>query len=365
MEERFTLSVICPTLIGREGDLATLQWLVKETKCGQGRVAFVSGEAGVGKSRLITETAHFAEQQGFFHLQGHCFQTDSALPYAPFLDLLRSYMMSSSPEQITQEWEPIAPELLRLLPEVRGLIPAFASVLPLPALDPQQEKHRLFGAMTHFFTWLATRQPLLLVVEDLHWCDDIGLEYVFHLARHAARLPLFLLLSYRNDEVSVRLRHWLAAFDRGHLAQEVVLARLSRDDVDAMLQAIFALHASLHTGLLESIYALTDGNPFFIEEVLKSLIASGEIAARNGVWERTLLLGTHRHRPPIPRSVQDAVHQRSEHLTPLAQQLLTLAAVAGRRFDFSVLRSILHLDEQQMLPLVKELMEAQFIVEES
>src|SRR6266567_1055277 len=365
MEERFTRSVICPTLIGREGDLATLQWLVEETKCGQGRVAFVSGEAGVGKSRLITETAHFAEQQGFFDLQGQCFQTDSALPYAPFLDLLRSYMMASTPEQIVQEWEPIAPELLRLLPEVRGLIPAFASVLPLPALDPQQEKRRLFGAMTHFCTRLVTRQPLLLVVEDLHWCDDIGLECLFHLARHTARLPLFLLLSYRNDEVSARLRHWLATFDRGHLAQEVVLARLSLVDVDAMLQAIFALHASLHTGLLGSIYALTDGNPFFIEEVLKSLVASGEIAARNGVWERTLLLGTHQHRPPIPRSVQDAVHQRSEHLTPLAQQLLTLAAVAGRRFDFSVLRSILHLDEQQMLPLVKELMEAQFIVEES
>ena len=365
MQERFTLSVICPTLIGREGDLAALQWLVEETKRGQGRVAFVSGEAGVGKSRLITEAAHKARQQGFFHLQGHCFQTDNALPYAPFLDLLRSYMMSSTPEQIAQEWEAIAAELLRLLPEVRGLIPAFASVLPLPALDPQQEKRRLFGAMTHFFTRLATRQPLLLVVEDLHWCDDIGLECVFHLARQTARLPLFLLLSYRNDEVSVRLRHWLAAFDRGHLSHEVVLARLSRDDVDAMLQAIFALHSSTQTGLLESIYTLTDGNPFFIEEVLKSLLASGEIAARNGVWERTLLLGTHQHRPPIPRSVQDAVHQRSEHLTPLAQQLLTLAAVAGRRFDFSVLRSILQVDEPEMLPLVKELMEAQFIVEES
>src|SRR5438034_6780146 len=98
MQERFTLSVICPILIGRAGGLAALQGLVEETKRGQGRVAFVSGEAGVGKSRLITETAHKARQHGFFHLQGHCFQADSALPYAPFLDLLRSYMMSSTPE---------------------------------------------------------------------------------------------------------------------------------------------------------------------------------------------------------------------------------------------------------------------------
>src|SRR6266702_2947598 len=331
MEERFTRSVICPTLIGREGDLATLQWLVEETKCGQGRVAFVSGEAGVGKSRLITETAHFAEQQGFFDLQGQCFQTDSALPYAPFLDLLRSYMMASTPEQIVQEWEPIAPELLRLLPEVRGLIPAFASVLPLPALDPQQEKRRLFGAMTHFCTRLVTRQPLLLVVEDLHWCDDIGLECLFHLARHTARLPLFLLLSYRNDEVSARLRHWLATFDRGHLAQEVVLARLSLVDVDAMLQAIFALHASLHTGLLGSIYALTDGNPFFIEEVLKELMEAQFIVeesedrfsfrhalTRQAIYSKLLI----RERKALHRTLAETIE--ALHPSAFAQEALVV-----------------------------------------
>ncbi|MBA2285189.1 MAG: AAA family ATPase [Ktedonobacteraceae bacterium] len=365
MEDRFARSVICPTLIGREDDLAVLQRFVEEAKHGDGQVAFVSGEAGVGKSRLMAETAHFSDQQGFLHLQGHCFQTDSVLPYAPFLDLLHFYMLSVTPEQIAQEWEPIASELLGLMPELRKLIPSFASVSPLPALDPQQEKRRLFAAITHFLTQLATRQPLLLIVEDLHWCDEISLECLFQLARHTVHLPLFLLLSYRNDEVSVRLRHWLAAFDREHLSHEVVLVRLSRDEVDAMLQAIFALHASMHTGLSESIYALTDGNPFFIEEVLKSLIVSGEIASRNGVWERTLLLGAHKQRPLIPRSVQDTVQQRSEQLTPLAQQLLTLAAVAGRRFDFSLLQSILQLDEEQMLLLVKELLEAQFVVEES
>jgi predicted ATPase len=100
MEERSTLSVICPTLIGREDDLAALQQFVEKTKYGYGQLAFVSGEAGVGKSRLIAETAHFARQQGFFHLEGHCFQSDDSLPYAPFLDLLRSYIAYLTPEQI-------------------------------------------------------------------------------------------------------------------------------------------------------------------------------------------------------------------------------------------------------------------------
>src|SRR5205085_10107 len=145
------------------------------------------------------------------------------LPYAPFLDLLRSHILPSAPEQ---DWEPIAPEIVRLLPEVRGLIPAFASVLPLPPLDPQQEKRRLFAAITYCMSRLAGRQPLLVIMEDLHWCDDISLECLLHLARHTAHLPLLLLLSYRNDEVSVRLRHWLAAFDREHHTPEIVLTRL-------------------------------------------------------------------------------------------------------------------------------------------
>jgi predicted ATPase/DNA-binding NarL/FixJ family response regulator len=365
MEEPSTFSVLCPILIGRSDEFAMLLQLAAETGHGQRRVAFVSGEAGVGKSRLVAETAHVAGKEGFLRLQGHCFQTDRSQPFAPFLDLLREYATTRTPEQITREWGRDALEFVRLLPEVAGLAPAFASLAPPPVIDAQQEKRRLFAALTHFFTLQAARQSLLIVIEDLHWCDDISLECLYHLAHSSARLPILILLTYRSDEVSASLRHWLATFDRAHLAQDVVLGRLSRAEVDAMLQTIFALHSSTHTGLLESIYELTDGNPFYIEEMLKSLIASGEIAPRNGAWERTQLLGAHRRRPPIPRAIQDVVYQRSSGLTPRAQQLLTLAAVAGRRFDYTLLQSLLQLQEREMLLLVGELMEAQLVVEES
>ena len=104
------------------------------------------------------------------------------------------------------------------------------------------------------------------------------------------------------------------------------MQRLTRPEVDVMLQAIFAMHEAVPTGLLESMYALTEGNPFFIEEVLKSLIATGEITNREGVWQRTLLFGTHTRHPSIPRSVQDAVYQRIKQLSAPARQVLTLAA---------------------------------------
>jgi len=203
--------------------------------------------------------------------------------------------------------------------------------------------------LLHFFTQQTTHQPLLFIIEDLHWSDDTSLELLLYLARGCTHLPIFFVLTYRSDEVSPELRHYLAEFDREHLAQDFSLKRLARANVDAMLQAIFAMHQAAHTGLVESMYLLTEGNPFFVEEVLKSLIATGEITWRDGVWERTLLFGTHTRSPSIPRSVQDVVYQRTKQLSVPARQALTLAAVAGRRFDLTILRQVMHADESHML----------------
>ncbi len=357
--------IVCPVLIGRATDLIALQVLIDQTKQSEGQVALISGEAGIGKSRLVAEAKTYAASQGFLSLQGSCFQTDSAFPYAPFLDLLRSYFSGSSPVTGHHDLTPFAQELSRFLPDMTPLIPERTSLIVPSSLDPQQEKRRLFALLLHFFTEQVAHQPLLFIVEDLHWSDDTSLELLLYLARGCTHLPIFFVLTYRSDEVSPELRHCLAEFDREHLAQDFSLQRLARADVDAMLGAIFAMHQAMHTGLVESIYALTEGNPFFIEEVLKSLIATGEIASKDGVWERTLLFGTHTRQPSIPHSVQDAVYQRTKQLSAPARQVLILAAVAGRRFDLTILQQVVHADESHMLVLVKELVAAQFVTEEA
>jgi DNA-binding CsgD family transcriptional regulator len=357
--------IVCPVLIGRAADLTALYVLVDQAKRGEGQVALISGEAGIGKSRLVTEAKAYASSQGFIPLQGNCFQTDSAFPYAPFLDLLRSYFSNSSLVTGHHDLAPFAQELSQFLPDVTPLIPESTPLAVPSAPDPQQEKRRLFALLLHFFTQQATRQPLLFIVEDLHWSDDTSLELLLYLARGCRHLPILFVLTYRSDEVSPELRHSLAEFDREHLAQDFSLQRLARADVDAMLGAIFAMHQAMHTGLVESMYALTEGNPFFIEEVLKSLIATGEIASKDGVWERTLLFGTHTRHLSIPRSVQDAVYQRTKQLSTPARQVLILAAVAGRRFDLTILQQVVHADESHMLVLMKELVAAQFVTEEA
>src|SRR5262245_37197126 len=119
-------------------------------------------------------------------------------------------------------------------------------------------------SLTHFFTGLATKQPVLLTVEDLHWSDETSLEFLHHLARRCAHHPLLLVLTYRNDDMHPGLSTWLAQLDREHLAHEFSLTPLSRSEVDAMLRAIFDLQRPMPASTLDTIYGLTEGNPFFI-----------------------------------------------------------------------------------------------------
>jgi DNA-binding CsgD family transcriptional regulator/Flp pilus assembly protein TadD len=360
MKASFHQPVVCPVLIGRTPDLALLQLSLEQVKSGKGQVALLCGEAGIGKSRLVTEIKTEAFAQGFQLLQGNCFPTDLSFPYAPLLDLLRSVFLTSSTAQVEALMGPFAREFAPLLPDVIHLFPGLTVLPPLPSLDPEQEKRRLFAALAHFFLSQAAERPLLLVVEDLHWSDDTSLELLQYVARRCATQPLLVLLTYRSDEIRPTLSHWLAELDREHLGQEVALTRLTRSETGAMLGAIFDQGRPVQAEFLDAIYTLTEGNPFFIEEILKSLITAGEISYAHGAWDRKPLGELH-----IPRSIADAVHQRSDHLSESARQVLVLAAVAGRRFDFAILQQMTHHDEQQLLTLMKELMSAQLVVEES
>ncbi len=346
-----------PILIGRERERATLSALIHEVKQGRGQVLLLSGEAGIGKSRLLAEGKRQAFEQRFLVLQGTCFPTDRSSPYAPVLDLLSTSqtqdLLSLSPPAPS----PLARELARLFP---GQLDHASSEPASPASEPEQDKRRLFVALSQLFTGVADTRPVLLAFEDLHWSDETSLEFLHYLARRCAAHPLLLVLTYRHDEMQPGLSNWLAQLDREHLAQEFVLTRLSRSEVDSMLRAIFDREQTMPASILEAIYELTEGNPFFIEEVLKSLITAGVIGSAREAWE-----GQTWNELPIPRSIHGAVQQRLAQVSDAARQVVTLAAVAGRRFDFAFLQQITHLEELELLRLMKELIAAQLVVEES
>jgi predicted ATPase len=245
-------------------------------------------------------------------LQGNCFPADLTFPYAPLLDLLRSFFAHPVPSSIQVDRDTLARDLFPLLPELVS-----DPKIPALPLEPEQEKRRLFAVMANFFIRLSTQCPVLLIIEDIHWGDDTSLDFLHFLARHALSQRILLLVTYRHDEVRSAAGSWLAQLDRQRLAQEIRLVHFSRSDVDAMLSAIFDqrrmaidMRRFVHGDLLDTIFTLTEGNPFFVEETLTSLIVAGDIFYADGYWKRTAFGGIH-----IPRSVHDAVQRRTEHLS--------------------------------------------------
>lgn len=349
--------IVSPVLVGRTWELVTLERALRAVQHGQGQCIVLAGDAGVGKSRLLIEIRQRAEAQHFLTLQGACFEPDSSFPYAPLVDTLRIHLAQCAPPNIRATLGPLASEIVKLLPELALSLP---DLQPTPALDPEAERRRLFESLIQYFIRLAATQPLLIILEDLHWSDNISLDFLHLFARRLSAHPILLLASYRRDEAPPRLTHLLAQFDRERLAGEITLAPLTRAEVDSMLRAIFDLPAPIKAEFLDLLYPLTEGNPFAIEEVLKALITAGTILYTAGRWEIRPLEELH-----IPRSVQDAVQRRTAQLGPVAQEVLTLAVVAGRRFSFALLRELTGLKEQQLLQVIKQLVAAQLVVEES
>jgi DNA-binding CsgD family transcriptional regulator len=341
------------TFIGRHAELEGLTQLLRAAETGHGSTVLVSGEAGVGKSRLVAEVSGLSK----LVLRGHCFEPDGSLPFAPVIDLLRTSFSNLPADAVPALIGPDGADLARLLPELSApdrRTPA--SVVP----DSEQDKHRLFQALDDVLSRWARSGPLLLIVEDLHWSDDTSLEYLTHLARGIRALPVLMLLTYRPDEVQPGLQAFLAALNRERLASGIVLQPLAIDEVDALLRAIFNQPHSIRSDFLHEIQDLTEGNPFFIEEIIGSLIASGDIFRTAGRWDRKAL-----RELSIPRSVQHAVVRRMEHLSPEAREVLRIAAVAGQRFSFSVVMEVAAVTEQAMIRIVRELVAAYLVLEES
>ena len=370
-----TRSIVCPVIIGRGPHLDALLQSITQASSGQGQTVLITGEAGIGKSRLVAEAIRYARSShtqaaspALMVLEGRCFETDRAFPYAPFLDVLHSFLTARSLHDLAMLLGATASDLVKLLPEIVAFLPESP---PGPILDPEQEKRRLFSTLFHFFTRLSETQPLVLVLEDIHWSDDNSLELLLFLARHITSHPILVLLTYRSEEEHPQLLQFFAGLDREQLTTELRLSHLSIDEVEMMVRTIMGEQHPVSADFITAIYTPTEGNPFFIEEMLKSLVTSGELIDTNGKWERKprtkefpqgLPLSGRYH---LPRSVQLAVQQRLNHLSVEARDVLSFAAVVGRRFDFALLQHITGRSEADLVRLIKELIAAQLVLEES
>ena len=348
--------VVCPILVGRADPMAAVAHTLDRAREAHGGTLLVSGEAGIGKSRLVRAMVEIARSSGFVTLQGAAFEADRAQPYAPVLDLLRALATTSSPALAAHYFAPAAAELVTLFPELQ---PIFPDATPHAASDPEEDRRRLFHSLGEAVRALGQVQPLLLVIEDAHWSDDATLDLVLHLARSTTAQPIALALTFRSDEVGARLARLLADLDRARCATEITLRPLDRPEVATMLDAIFP-RSVFEASFAERLHSLTEGNPFFVEEVLKALVVDGDLVQADGTWRARPL-----EHVRVPRTAMEAVGRRLAGLSVPAAEVASVAAVAGRRFDFALLGALTSRGEAELLSLVKELVEAQLVVEES
>lgn len=319
--------------VGRSDELSTLRTFMPRGE-GQGRrIVLVGGEAGSGKSRLVHEFAHEAAAQGMLVLYGAC-DTVARTPYRPFVDVLEHLVRSTDPATLRTDLGPAGGELTRLLPDLALRV----GDLPDPvSADPDTERHRLHTAVTDLLRNTARRRPLLLVLEDGHWADIPSLLLLRHVARAGTDIRVLLVATFRDTEADVptELADTLAELRRADEVVRIRLGGLSEGEIAEFVRSTAADETNVAApGLPRAIHDLTEGNPFLLCELWRTLAETEELE---------IIEGTVRLKRPLdeiatPQSVREMVRQRVSRLPAGTRDLLELAAVVGPEFDLEILR---------------------------
>jgi class 3 adenylate cyclase len=330
--------------VGRERELAQLQEIFARTLAGQGQVAMLVGEPGIGKTRLSKEFTVHAKLRGAQVVAGPCYEGSGFIPYQPFVEALREYVAGRDDAPLREELGAGAPELAGLVPEIRERFPDLPEA---PALEGEAERQRLFESMAQFVTRAALAAPLVIILDDLHWADKPTLLLLLHLARRVRGDRVLLIGTYRDVELDRThpLAETVATLRQDGLYERVLLRGLTQDGVRSLLRARSGSEQEIPEGFAERVLQETEGNPFFVEEVTSHLVEIGALRRENGQWvgdpsviERS-----------IPEGVREVIGHRISRLSERCNAMLTIGSAMTGGFDFPILSELCDADDDAIL----------------
>jgi DNA-binding winged helix-turn-helix (wHTH) protein/tetratricopeptide (TPR) repeat protein len=340
--------------VGRQATMAELRRGLGEAMAGRGRLLLLVGEPGIGKTRTADEIAAEAARQGCRVVTGRCYEGEGAPAFWPWVQVLRACVQDRDALRLRGELGPGAADIAELVPELRQRLP---DVPVSPPIASEQARFRLFDGITTFLQRSSAAQPLLVVLDDLHWADPSSLQVLQFLARELRHSHLLVIGAYRD--VELRRDHPLAQvlgeLAREPLCQRVLLRGLEEPDVRRFIE--HAAGTAVSDTLAGAVYQMTEGNPFFIGEIVRWLIAQERLHASAGdtpVWNVIL-----------PQGVREAVGRRLSALSEECNQVLAAAAAVGREFNVAVLADLTGRDRKRLLELLDEADRARIVYQVS
>jgi class 3 adenylate cyclase/predicted ATPase len=343
-------------LVGRESEVTLLQERWEQAKAGQGQVVLLTGDAGIGKSRLVQVLKdHVANEP---HVRWECRSSEYAQNSAlyPVIDLfqriLRFQAEDTPDEKLGKLEQTLSQYRLPLEESVQLLAPLFS--LPLPEdrypplhLSPQRQRQKMLEAIIAILLELAERQPVLFILEDLHWTDPTTLELLNLVIDQTPTASMLVLMTCRP--------HFQPSWTHRSYLTEVSVTRLSQPQVERMTERVTG-GKTLPPEVCQQIITKTDGVPLFIEEMTKAILESGQLRAVDGHYELTGSFATF----AIPATLQDSLMARLDRLMT-GKVIAQLGATIGRQFSYALLQHVSQLDEATLQRELGRLVEAELV----
>ena len=344
-------------LVGRGAELALLTKKMDEAVKGAGCSVFIVGEGGIGKTRLASETAERALKGGWSVAVGRAYPVESGVPYALFSDALLPLVSKLEPATLSLLTRGGASELGYVFPHIST---AGGRIGGSAGADPAEIKARLLWNFTQFLGRLSAKQPLFIVLENLQWADASSLELLHFVARQIGGQKIFLLGTYNDAErdLNQALRSTEQSLVRLGVATLHRLTPLAQAEIEELVQKMFETDSSSTRHFSRLLYDWTRGNPFFVDETLKSLVESGALSRRDGRWT-----GWEMETLQLPSTIRDVIKARVDRLSPSARTVANLAAVIGTRADHDTLAKVSGLDQNDIIVALDELIRQRVLEE--